>query len=88
MQEEAPALGVPALVFRDVTERPEGVETGNVRLVGTDPERIVSEASCLLEDPSEYSRMAKAVNPYGDGHASDRIANALESSREAVLNLV
>lgn len=77
IQEEAPALGVPALVFREVTERPEAVASGNVRLVGTDPERIVSEASRLLDDPSEYQRMARAANPYGDGHAAERIVGTL-----------
>ena len=80
MQEEAPALGIPALVLREVTERPEGVESGNVKLVGSDPERIVSETVRLLEDPAEHERMARAVNPYGDGHAAERIARALETS--------
>jgi UDP-N-acetylglucosamine 2-epimerase (non-hydrolysing) len=79
IQEEAPALGVPALVLREVTERPEGVASGNVKLIGTDPQRIVSETACLLEDPSEHLRMARAVNPYGDGHAAERIADALEA---------
>lgn len=79
IQEEAPALGVPALVLREVTERPEGVASGNVKLVGSDPQRIVSEISRLLEDPAEHLRMAQAVNPYGDGHASERIADALEA---------
>jgi UDP-N-acetylglucosamine 2-epimerase (non-hydrolysing) len=78
IQEEAPALGVPTLVLREVTERPEGVEAGNVRLVGRKPERILSEVTRLLEDSGEYQRMARAVNSYGDGHASERIANALE----------
>ncbi len=78
IQEEAPALGVPALVLREVTERPEGVASGNVKLVGSDPQRIVSETARLLEDPSEHLRMAQAVNPYGDGHAAERIADALE----------
>jgi UDP-N-acetylglucosamine 2-epimerase (non-hydrolysing) len=79
IQEEAPALGVPALVLREVTERPEGVASGNVKLVGSDPQRIVSETARLLEDPSEHLRMAQAVNPYGDGHAAERIADALEA---------
>ncbi len=79
IQEEAPALGVPALVLREVTERPEGVESGNVKLVGSDTQRIVSETRCLLDDPSEHLRMARAANPYGDGHAAERIASALES---------
>jgi UDP-N-acetylglucosamine 2-epimerase (non-hydrolysing) len=80
IQEEAPALGVPALVLREVTERPEGVASGNVKLVGNDPQRIVSETARLLDDPSEHLRMAQAVNPYGDGHAAERIADALEAS--------
>ncbi len=78
IQEEAPALGVPTLVFRGVTERPEAVESGNVRLVGCDRRRIVAEAVRLLDDPQEYLRMARAVNPYGDGHAAVRIASALQ----------
>ena len=73
IQEEAPSLGKPVLVMRDNTERPEAVEAGTVRLVGTDPDRIVSEASRLLTDPAAYQAMARAVNPYGDGHASERI---------------
>ena len=80
IQEEAPALGVPALVLRDVTERPEGVASGNVKLVGSDPKRIISETSRLLDDPAEHTRMARAANPYGDGHAAERIATALETS--------
>jgi UDP-N-acetylglucosamine 2-epimerase (non-hydrolysing) len=79
IQEEASALGVPALVLRDVTERPEGVETGALRLVGTDPHRIVAEASRLLDDPTEYARMAQAENPFGDGHAAERIVASLLS---------
>jgi len=77
IQEEAPSLGVPVLVLREVTERPEGVQTGTVRLVGTDTNRIVSEARRLLDDPSEHERMAHAVNPYGDGHAARRIVQAI-----------
>jgi UDP-N-acetylglucosamine 2-epimerase (non-hydrolysing) len=77
IQEEAPALGVPTLVFREVTERPEAVESGNVRLVGSDPRRIVGEAVRLLDNPDEHLRMAQAVNPYGDGHAAARVASAL-----------
>ena len=80
IQEEAPALGVPALVLRDVTERPEGVASGNVKLVGCHAHRIVSEAARLLDDPAEHLRMARAVNPYGDGHAAERIAAALGKS--------
>lgn len=77
IQEEAPGLGVPALVLRDVTERPEGVATGALRLVGTDRARIVAETSRLLDDPAEYDRMARAENPFGDGHASERIVASL-----------
>jgi UDP-N-acetylglucosamine 2-epimerase (non-hydrolysing) len=77
LQEEAPGLGVPVLVLRDVTERPEGVEAGTVRLVGPDRQRIVSESIRLLEDPPAHEAMARAVNPYGDGRASARIVEAL-----------
>ncbi len=77
IQEEAPGLGKPVLVLREVTERPEAVEAGVARLVGTDPDRIVSEAARLLTDPAEYGRMARAVNPYGDGEAARRIVSAL-----------
>jgi len=77
LQEEAPGLGVPVLVMRQVTERPEGVEAGTVRLVGTDPQRIVSETRRLLDDPQAHAAMAKAVNPYGDGHAAPRIVQGL-----------
>lgn len=79
LQEEAPGLGKPVLVLRDVTERPEGLEAGTVKLVGTDKGRIVREAARLLEDNLEYERMARAVNPYGDGHASERIVECLLS---------
>jgi UDP-N-acetylglucosamine 2-epimerase len=78
IQEEAPALGVPVLVLREVTERPEAVESGNARLVGTDRRRIVSEAATLLDDPREHERMARAVNPYGDGRAAERIVRCLQ----------
>ena len=77
IQEEAPSLGKPVLVMRHKTERPEAVEAGTVKLVGTDEERIVTEATRLLEDPEEYERMTRVHNPYGDGHASPRIADAL-----------
>ncbi len=77
LQEEAPGLGVPVLVLREVTERPEGVRAGTVKLVGTDTARIVAEASCLLDDPKAHAAMAQAVNPYGDGHAAERIVAAL-----------
>jgi len=79
IQEEATGLGVPALVLREVTERPEGVDTGALRVVGTDRARIVHEASLLLDDPTEYARMANAENPFGDGHAAERIVASLLS---------
>jgi UDP-N-acetylglucosamine 2-epimerase (non-hydrolysing) len=78
IQEEAPSLGKPVLVLRDVTERMEGVEAGTARLVGTDPQKIVTETVRLLEDRSEYEKMARAINPYGDGEASSRIVGILE----------
>lgn len=74
VQEEAPALGKPVLVMRETTERPEGVAAGTAKLVGTDPDRIVSEISTLLDVPHAYSAMARAHNPFGDGHAAERIA--------------
>lgn len=77
IQEEAPTFGVPVLVMREATERPEGVEAGVVRLVGTERERIVSEALRLLRDPAAHAAMATCVNPYGDGRAADRIATIL-----------
>lgn len=77
IQEEAPGLGKPVLVMRDTTERPEAVEAGTVRLVGTDYEKIVSETSLLLDDAAHYNRMSQAVNPYGDGRACRRIVEAL-----------
>jgi UDP-N-acetylglucosamine 2-epimerase (non-hydrolysing) len=75
IQEEAPSLGKPVLVLRERTERPEAVEAGTVKLVGTDPRKIVSEAVRLLTDSVEYRRMSRIHNPYGDGHASERIAD-------------
>ncbi len=78
IQEEAPSLGKPVLVLREKTERPEAVEAGTVKLVGTDEERIVAEAMRLLDDPCEYARMTRVHNPYGDGHACERIAKVLE----------
>ena len=77
VQEEAPSLGKPVLVLREVTERPEGVAAGTAMVVGTGRARIVAAASELLESPEAYARMANAVNPYGDGHASGRILAAL-----------
>lgn len=79
LQEEAPGLGIPVLVMRDVTERPEGMEAGTVRLVGTDPEKIISSVDLLLGNSEEYQRMARSVNPYGDGNASQRIVDAIMS---------
>ena len=78
IQEEAPSLGKPVLVMRDTTERPEGVEAGTLRLVGTDEEIIYCACRQLLDDPEEYAAMSKAKNPYGDGHASARIAIIVE----------
>jgi len=77
IQEEAPSLGKPVLVLRETTERPEGVEAGTARLVGTEVERIVEEASRLLSDETAYQQMARAVNPYGDGKAAQRIRQVL-----------
>jgi len=77
IQEEAPSLGKPVLVMRDTTERPEGVEAGTVKLVGANERLIVSEAIALLDDPALYQRMATASNPYGDGHAAERIASVI-----------
>ncbi len=78
IQEEAPSLGKPVLVMRDTTERPEAVEAGTVRLVGTDPEMIFSEAQKLICDTNEYKKMSQAHNPYGDGKASKRIIDFLK----------
>ena len=77
IQEEAPSFGVPVLVMRETTERPEGIEAGTLKLVGTDPDRITSETARLLDQPSAYAEMARAANPYGDGHAAERIVDAL-----------
>lgn len=80
VQEEAPALGKPVLVMRETTERPEGVEAGTAKLVGTDADKIVSECARLLDDEQAYSAMAKAHNPFGDGHSAGRIIEALASA--------
>lgn len=77
VQEEAPSLGKPVLVMRENTERPEAVDAGTVRLIGTDEERVVSEVSHLFDDTSAYERMSTAVNPYGDGHAASRTIAAI-----------
>ena len=77
IQEEAPGLGKPVLVMRDTTERPEAVDAGTVKLVGTDYQKIVDNVSRLLDDAEYYNTMSKAVNPYGDGKACERIVNTL-----------
>ena len=77
IQEEAPGLGKPVLVMRDTTERPEALEAGTVKLVGTDYDKIVGEVSALIDDQSYYDQMSKAVNPYGDGKACERIIGGL-----------
>lgn len=79
IQEEAPSLGKPALVMRDTTERPEWIAAGTLKLVGTDETTIYKTFKQLLEDPVEYAHMSEASNPYGDGMASKRIADILES---------
>ena len=78
IQEEAPGLGKPVLVMRDTTERPEAVTAGTVELVGTDYNKIVGKVSSLLEEPTYYEQMSRAVNPYGDGHACSRIVKVFE----------
>lgn len=78
IQEECPSYGVPVLVMRDTTERPEGVNAGTLKLVGTDEEEIYKTFKLLLENKEEYNKMSKACNPYGDGHACERIADVLE----------
>jgi UDP-N-acetylglucosamine 2-epimerase (non-hydrolysing) len=79
IQEEAPGLGKPVLVCRSVTERPEGVDAGVVKLVGTDSDEIYEAAATLLRSQEAYDSMARAVNPYGDGMAAQRIVNAIKS---------
>jgi UDP-N-acetylglucosamine 2-epimerase (non-hydrolysing) len=81
LQEEAPSLGKPVLVLRETTERPEAVEAGTARLVGTNPDRIVGETMKLLDDDTAYNLMAHAINPFGDGHAAERIVTALMETR-------
>ena len=78
VQEEAPSLGKPVLVMRDTTERPEGIDAGTCTLVGTDPDRIMSSCRELLDDENEYTRRSSLANPYGDGHAAERITSVLE----------
>ena len=77
IQEEAPGLGKPVLVMRDTTERPEALDAGTVKLVGTDYNKIVNEVSSLLDNQEYYDKMSRAVNPYGDGYASERIIKFL-----------
>lgn len=77
VQEEAPSLGKPVLVLRDTTERPEGIDAGTLKLVGTNEKNIYKEAKLLLTNKNEYEKMSKASNPYGDGHASERIVDAI-----------
>ncbi|ROU12689.1 UDP-N-acetylglucosamine 2-epimerase (non-hydrolyzing) [Kluyvera ascorbata] len=81
IQEEAPSLGKPVLVMRETTERPEAIDAGTVRLVGTDSQRIVDEVTRLLRDEEEYQRMSRAHNPYGDGRACERILSALKNNQ-------
>jgi UDP-N-acetylglucosamine 2-epimerase (non-hydrolysing) len=81
IQEEAPAFGIPTLVLRDVTERPEGVDAGTLKLTGTNTRHIVEETRRLLEDTSAYKKMATSANPYGDGHAAEKIVQALLGGR-------
>jgi len=78
LQEEAPSLGKPVLVLRDTTERPEAVQAGTVKLVGTNQQKIYEAAKLLLTDKNEYEKMARAINPYGDGYASKRIVNVVK----------
>ena len=77
IQEEAPGLGKPVLVMRNTTERPEALDAGTVKLVGTDYDKIVTEVSALLDNQEYYYKMSKALNPYGDGHSANRIFNFL-----------
>lgn len=78
VQEEAPSLGKPVLVLREATERPEGVDAGTLKLVGTDPKKISASIDQLLDDTEEYKNMATAKNPYGDGTASKQILEAIK----------
>ena len=77
IQEEAPALGKPVLVMRNTTERPEGVEAGVLKLVGTSYQKIYDETQKLLNDTEEYINMSQSINPYGDGHASEKIVEII-----------
>ncbi len=84
LQEEAPSFGVPVLVLRETTERPEGVKAGTLKVVGTDTSRILQAALRLLDDPAAYAEMAKAANPYGDGHTAERIVAGLLGASQLV----
>ena len=79
IQEEAPGIGIPVLVMRNTTERPEAVDSGTVKLVGTDYNKIVNELSRLLEDKDCHDSVSKAVNPYGDGKSSERVVKILKN---------
>ena len=80
IQEEAPSLGKPVLVLRHKTERPEAVKAGTVKIIGTDKEKIIEETSILLKKNKEYHKMARAINPYGDGKAAERIFKIIHSN--------
>ncbi len=82
VQEEAPSLGKPVLVLRDETERPEGVKAGTLKLVGTDPKVVTQAMETLLTDQAAYRQMADAKNPYGDGHAAERILKIIEDHQQ------
>lgn len=88
IQEEVPSYGKPVLVMRDTTERPEGVEAGTLKLVGTDEGVIYRNFKLLLENEEEYNKTAKACNTYGDGHACERIADILEKGEYEALGVV
>ena len=84
IQEEAPGLGKPVLVMRDTTERPEALDAGTVKLVGTDYQKIVDSVSILLDDTNEYEKMSKAVNPYGYGLACGRIVEFIANQTPSI----
>jgi UDP-N-acetylglucosamine 2-epimerase (non-hydrolysing) len=84
IQEEAPSLGKPVLVMRDKTERPEAITAGTARLVGTNPDRIYAECARLLDNAAEYTRVSHLHNPYGDGHAAERIRDLLAGASSAI----
>ena len=83
IQEEAPSLGKPVLVMSDTTERPEGIEAGNAKLVGTNPQRIFAETQKLLDDEAIYQQMSSKTNPYGDGRSAERIAGILSGHKQS-----